>query len=240
MNPTTRVAWRLHRWLAYAVGLQLLIWVGGGLVFAWLPFKSWVKGEAALNRPALALVVPSAGLPPGLSEIEPQRITGLTAVMTAQGPAWRVALRDEPKPRLLRLDGGAWVAPNATAIESFAQRAYRGGGALTAVEQLAQVPKRLGIVAETGGRGAVWRVSFDDAIGTRMYFDAETGEFITVRNEAWVWFDFFWRLHIMDYGAGEDFNNHLLRWVSTAAGVMVAAGGVLAWVAARRSWRRRR
>lgn len=240
MSQITRAAWRLHRWLAYAIGLQLLIWVCSGLLFAWLPFKSWVKSEGVLSRPALALAVQPAGLPPALAQVEPFDVLGLTAVTTPQGPAWRVSMRGEAKPRMLPLDGREWVAPDAATIQAFAQRAYSGGAAVVSVERLDQVPKRLGIVAETGGRGALWRVGFDDRLGTRMYFDAETGEFVAVRNEAWVWYDFFWRLHIMDYTGGEDFNNNLLRWVSSAAWVMVAAGAVLALLAGRRALRRRR
>jgi uncharacterized iron-regulated membrane protein len=78
---------------------------------------------------------------------------------------------------------------------------------------------------------------FDDAFATRIYLDGRTGEFVTSRNEAWVWYDFFWRLHIMDYAGGEDFNGTLLRVASIAAWGLVMAGAVLAVLAARRRWR---
>jgi hypothetical protein len=54
MSWTAR-AWRWHRWLGWLVGLQVLAWVSGGLLFAWLPFEPWVKGGDVLQRPALAL-----------------------------------------------------------------------------------------------------------------------------------------------------------------------------------------
>ena len=122
-------------------------------------------------------------------------------------------------------------------MRRFAISLYQGRGIVTSVERLSTVPPRLGIVAETGGRGDVWRVGFDDALATRIYLNGQTGEFVTSRNEAWVWYDFFWRLHIMDYAGGEDFNGTLLRIASVTAFGLVVAGALLATLAARRRWR---
>ena len=47
-------------------------------------------------------------------------------------------------------------------------------------------------------------------LSTSLYFNADNGEFITVRSNIWRVFDFFWMLHIMDYDEREDFNNPLL------------------------------
>ena len=102
---------------------------------------------------------------------------------------------------------------------------------------MAEVPTRLLLVQETGGRGKLWRVGFDDSQQTRLYFDAASGEFVTARTEAWVWYDLAWRLHIMDYGGGEDFNNPLLRAAAPLALLLVLAGTVLTVQAA---WRARR
>jgi hypothetical protein len=134
-------------------------------------------------------------------------------------------------------DGTAWTPPDEAALRHFAAGLYRGQAAVSSVERLASVPRRLGIVAETGGRGDLWRVSFDDSLATRIYLDGHTGEFVTSRNEAWVWYDFFWRLHIMDSADGEHFNGTLLRIASVIAWGLVIAGAVLAVLAARRRWR---
>ena len=74
------------------------------------------------------------------------------------------------------------------------------------------MPKPLLIVEDTGGRGDLWRVYFDDALGTRLHFD-DTG--------------------------GDDFNNGLLRVASVVSWELVGAGAVLAVLAARRAWRGR-
>jgi hypothetical protein len=231
----TQTAWRWHRWLGWLIGLQVLLWVTSGVLFAWLPFEPWVKGGDDLKRPVLALTA----LPAGLEGIEPARVTALSAVVTPNGPAWRVGLKGEKTPRYVPLSGGAWAAPDAGAIERFALTLLQAPRPVLVVERLASVPPRLLIVEETGGRGDLWRVRFDDALGTRLYFDGTGGDFVTHRNEAWVWYDFFWRLHIMDYGGGEDFNNGLLRFASVVSWALVGAGVALSVLAARRALRRR-
>lgn len=230
----TATAWRWHRWLGWIAGLQVLVWVTSGVLFAWLPFEPWVKGGEVLQRPVLAL----AALPPELEGIDPARVTALAAVATPRGTAWRIALKGEPRPAYRLVSGGTWVAPDAEAVRAFARTLVQGAGEPLAVERLATVPARLGIVQETGGRGDLWRVRYGDALGTRLYLDGQGGDLVALRNEAWVWYDFFWRLHIMDYTGGEDFNNILLRAASVLSWALVAMGAVLSIMAARRAWRR--
>ena len=105
---------------------------------------------------------------------------------------------------------------------------------------LAEAPRRLGLVDEVGGRRDLWRVRFDDALGSRVYLDGPTGVLLAVRTEAWVWYDFLFRLHVMDYSGGEDFNSTLMRVASTVAFGLVLAGMVLAVLALQRRWRRHR
>ena len=108
------------------------------------------------------------------------------------------------------------------------------------MQRLQQVPARLGLVRELGARRDAWVARFDDALGTRLYFDGRSGELLAVRNEAWVWYDFFFRLHVMDYSEGEDFNNPLLRAAASAALLLVLTGLTLSALALRRAWRQRR
>ena len=164
-------------------------------------------------------------------------VVAVAAVGTPQGPALRVSYRADHDPVIVLADGTAWMPPDGAAVRRFAVSLYQGQANVTAVERMSSVPSRLGIVDETGGRGDVWRVSFDDTLATRIYLNGKTGEFLTSRNEAWVWYDFFWRLHIMDYTGGENFNGTLLRLASVTAFSLVLAGAVLATLAVRRRWR---
>lgn len=236
MSTVSRRLFQWHRWLAWLVGIQLVIWVTSGIVFAWLPFEPWVKAGDQLQRPVLALT----HLPPGLDDLPADKVRSLSAVTTPRGAAWRVQLAGQPKAQYRLVDGTPWAAPDAELVRSFARTLVRGQAPITGVTRLAEVPRRLLIVDETGGRGDVWRVDFDDALGTRVYLDGEGGDLVAIRNEAWVAYDFLWRLHIMDYRGGEDFNNKLLRLASAAAWLMAAAGAVLAVFALRRTFRRKR
>lgn len=105
--------------------------------------------------------------------------------------------------------------------------------------RVAEPPRRLGIVRETAGRADLWVVRFDDLLSTRIYVDARTGQFVAARNEAWVLYDFFWRLHVMDYSAGEDFNNPLLRAAVLGATALVLTGVLLLALSLRRRRRHR-
>jgi hypothetical protein len=230
---------RIHRWLGWLIGLQVLIWVAGGVVFSLVPFQSWVKGGDTVKPPAV--VLPSGWgerVAPALQRAAQRgEVVAVAAVATPQGPALRLSYRDGTAPVIVPADGSDWAAPEEASVRRFAASLYRGQAAVVAVERVSTVPSRLGIVAETGGRGDLWRVSFDDALATRIYLSGQTGEFVTSRNEAWVWYDFFWRLHIMDYAQGEDFNGTLLRIAAVTAFGLVLAGAVLAVLALRRRWR---
>jgi len=48
---------RMHRWLSWLIGVQVLIWVAGGVVFSLVPFESWVKGAATVKPPTVVLPV---------------------------------------------------------------------------------------------------------------------------------------------------------------------------------------
>ncbi len=230
---------RIHRWLGWLIGLQVLVWVTGGVVFSLVPFNPWVKGGDTVKPPTVVLPAGWAerAAPALQAAAQLGDVAAVAAVATPQGPALRVSYRAGPKPAIVPADGTAWAPPDEAALRRFATGLYQGQATVTALERVAQVPRRLGIVAETAGRGDLWRLRFDDALSTRIYLDGRTGEFVTSRNEAWVWYDFFWRLHIMDYADGEDFNGTLLRVASLAAWALVIAGALLAALAARRRWR---
>ena len=42
-------------WLNWLVALQVVAWVLGGLLFAWLPLQAWVKSADAVAKPQAAL-----------------------------------------------------------------------------------------------------------------------------------------------------------------------------------------
>ena len=228
---------RWHRWLAWLVAVQVALWVLGGLVFAWVPFQAWVKSADDVARPSLTLPADWTQRLAASPALPAAPLQSVSSAMTALGPAWK--LRHAGGETWLLADGQAMPPPDEAAVRRYAATLYRGQGALQSVERLGEAPLRLLMVREVGERRGLWVVRFDDRLKTRLYFDGRSGEFITARNEAWVVYDFFWRLHVMDYHGGEDFNNTLLRVAALAAVALVGTGGVLLVLSGRRAWRRR-
>ena len=70
-----------------------------------------------------------------------------------------------------------------------------------------------------------------------LYIDPVNGEVLSRRSRKWRIFDFFWMLHIMDYGEREDFHHPLLTAAALLA-VLSALSGILLW--GYRIFRRRR
>jgi hypothetical protein len=218
------------------VALQVLAWVLGGALFAWLPFQAWVKSADTVTKPSLSLPADWAQAL-ARSPLASQPVTALSAVATASGPAFK--LRTAQGEQWLLATGTPLTAPSAEAVGRFAQSIYKGAGTLQAVEKLAQVPTQWLMVRELGARRDVWMARFDDGLNTRLYFSGAQGEFITARSDAWVLYDFFWRLHVMDYSEGEDFNHPLIKAASLLALGLVLTGLVMLALAVRRAWRRR-
>ena len=227
---------RWHRWLGYLVALQVLAWVLGGALFAWLPFQAWVKSADTVSKPSLSLPADWAQAL-ARSPLAGQPVTALSAVATASGPAFK--LRTAQGEQWWLATGAPLTAPSAEAVGRFAHSIYKGAGTLQAVEKLAQVPTQWLMVRELGARRDVWVARFDDGLNTRLYFSGAQGEFITARSDAWVLYDFFWRLHVMDYSEGEDFNHPLIKGASLLALGLVLTGLVMLALAVRRAWRRR-
>ena len=240
MAGLMRTARTVHRVLSYVVFAQLVVWILGGLTFAVLPFDSLVKGGAVIAPPE------APPFPPDwMTRVAPHtaalgELDGLSVHDSSQGLL--MELRSGEAQRWVRLDNGEIaLRPAADAIAAYAAGLYRGGGKVEAVRHLEAPEYRdLGLVDELYGRTDVWQVSFDDSQGTRLYFDGPTGRYLTVRNDFWVFYDAMWRLHIMDYGEGENFNNALLRLFTPLALLFALSGLVLTYSAARRALTRRR
>lgn len=188
-----------------------MAWILGGATFALVPFDSLVKGGAVVALPE------SSPLPGDWVDSLAIALTDVDSpheVITVASSQGALA-------GLTRPEGTTWVSlengqlasrPDSGQISTYAKKLYAGEGVLTSARFVAQTEARyFGLVDELYGRTGVWQASFSDFQNTRLYFDGDTGRYLTVRNDFWVFYDAMWRLHIMDYRGGEDFNNLLLR-----------------------------
>ncbi|MBB3873115.1 PepSY domain-containing protein [Brevundimonas mediterranea] len=83
---------------------------------------------------------------------------------------------------------------------------------------------------ETGRTGPLWRVDFADREKTSFYLSPATAEVVTRRSGVWRLFDFFWRLHVMDWNDGEDFNHPLIIITTALTLSIVVSGFILLWI----------
>jgi uncharacterized membrane protein YkoI len=207
MNWTQQVrTW--HKWISVVVGIQLLAWTTGGLVFTLEPIE-------VIHGDMMRAPVTSPTSPPT------DEFISLSAARATAGPVelasaelawmrerWVWALHPINDGALLLVDARnnqRLESLSAEEAEAIARRHHAGPEEIIAVEHLdtAEGEYRKKIVP-------AWRVSFADSENSNFYIDANTGAITSVRTDTWRRFDFFWMLHIMDYDDRENFNHPLL------------------------------
>ena len=219
-----RLSTQLHKWIALVVGLQVLFWVGGGLVMTAIPIET-VRSE---HRVAEAPPAPLAlAVLPSLDEIA--RRSGVSPVQadlhgTPRGPAWTLKPVSGEPVIVSAVTGRPFGPLTPGEASAFAKAAYRGEADVTRVSLLPTAPQ------ETGKTGPLWRVDFADREKTSFYLSPATGEVVTRRSGVWRLFDFFWRLHVMDWNDGEDFNHPLIIITTALTLSIVVTGFILLWV----------
>lgn len=218
-----RWAVRLHKWIALVVGIQVLLWVTGGLVMTAIPIER-VRGEH--HAPTIAAAaLPTADLLPLTEAAARAGFAPVKAELrqTPRGPVWVLDRVAGDAALLDARTGASLPAIDEGKARRFARLAYQGDGAPVRAAYLAKAPP------ETGKTGPLWRVDFRDSERTSLYLSPLTGETVSRRSGLWRFYDFFWRLHIMDWRDGENFNHPLIIAAALFTLTMVLTGFVLLW-----------
>lgn len=219
-----RWATQIHKWLGLVVGLQVLGWVLGGLVMTAIPIAT-VRSEhhIAAFRPA---VLPPSGVLDHQAAAAAAHVQAVEATLktTLRGTVW--LLKDAAgKTHVVDAASGAHLPPLPMAeARLLASVQYEGRGQPVATRFYARAPQ------ETGRDDPLWRVDFDDAERTSFYLSPDTGEVVTRRSNVWRIYDAFWRIHILDFKTGENFNHPLIIAAAALALPMTLAGLVLLWI----------
>jgi len=208
----------VHKWVGVFVGIQVVLWVAGGLVMSAFPIEL-VRGEtqAAHDEPTpigahefgvdLRSTLATLG---AVSAIETVRVAGRLFLQ---------AHRIGQQPVLIDArDGRLTDAIDEATARMVADGDFTGVGRVVAAE--------LATDTSTEYRGAlpVWRIRFDDPRDTTIYVSPASGQVVARRNDIWRLYDFFWMLHIMDYRDRVDFNHALLIGASALALLLAATG----------------
>jgi len=181
---------------------------------------------------SLEAAVNNAGLD-GVSKAELGHVLGR--------PVWRISVKGEgDHGHTITIDGrtGRSISPISEDLAAeIAKADYIGPGDYIGIEFVADPP------TEYPHPGSAWVARFDDRDKTTLYINPDSAKVKSRRSSTWRVFDFFWKLHVMDYDDGEDFNHPLL--ISAALlGLFVAVSGlIMLFVKMRRSfllWRQSR
>jgi uncharacterized iron-regulated membrane protein len=218
---------RLHKWAALVAGIQLFLWVAGGLVMS-LSDIDEVHGDLtkATIEPkplrwdrlvALDTIVRQVRAP----------ITELSVSASFFGPQVRLTDTCGVVYQFDAQTGEPLDAIDAAQALEIAEAGYSGDGVGRAPVRVSQSS------TEYRERLPAWRVDFDDKAETTLYVAADNGDVVTRRNRIWRIYDFAWMLHIMDYRERTDFNHPLLVWASALALLVALSGlyliGVTSW-----------
>lgn len=219
-----RLSTQIHKWLALVVGLQVLGWVLGGVVMTAIPIER-VRSEHHLAKfqpdalPAEGLVdFRQAAAAVGVTPVE------ATLKSSLRGPLW--VLKDaEGGSHVVDAATGRHVAPlPAKEARFLAGAQYEGKGQPGVPQWFATAPQ------EAGKPGPLWAVDFHDAENTRFYLSPETGEVVSRRSDVWRLYDAFWRIHILDFRDGENFNHPLIIAAAVLTLPVVITGLILLWI----------
>lgn len=214
-----RIVRQLHRWLGLLAGVQVLLWVGGGLVMSALQLDAVRGAHLAAPQPGVPLdaAAPFARLGDVIAAVPPGA-TSVTLTTLLDQAVFRVEAGEKRVLVDARTGQVLSPLPEATA-RAVALRDYAGPGTLQAMEWVDQP------ALEYRDRELpLWRARFDDARDTTLYISPQTGLVVARRNDLWRVFDFVWMLHIMDYEGREDFNHPLLVIAAATAFLFVCTG----------------
>ncbi|MBT0585552.1 PepSY domain-containing protein [Alteromonas oceanisediminis] len=241
-----RIFRQVHRWLGLIVGLQVLMWVAGGVYMSAMPLDL-VHGKHLIHQ-----AVTQTDHAPEWSQstnVHRSQLPLMLDITRFDSVAWthsavRTLVKTTDKA------GGANsihyfvveqgnlkpASPLSEQNIAFAARARFSGTA--DIDSIAYLPVP---PAEASGlTEPVYQVVFDDWSHATFYLHPMTGEVLKVRSDIWRLFDIFWMLHIMDYDERSDFNNPLLIIFAIVTLFFTASGLALVLHWLRHRWFRQR
>jgi len=225
------VAARVHRWVGLLVGVQVLLWIAGGVVMSVLPIEE-VRSEHKLAEHPQEAFDPSELI----SLEDAMRRAGFASVTSgrldriAGEPVWVLGASDAAAASVDAATGRVLSPFDADAAARIARHDLAIDASIATVERL-EAP-----VGEYGGPLPAWRVQFDDGDATTLYVDAGSGRVRARRSTTWRFYDLFWRLHVMDYDDGADFNHPLLIAAALSALLFALSGIVLLYLRMQQLW----
>ncbi|MCO7226386.1 hypothetical protein [Pleionea sp. CnH1-48] len=223
-----RYSRKIHKWAGIVIGLQVLLWISGGVVMSVIPIEI-VRGNH-LHQPLKSgegQFDHEYSIDQLLKEHEIQP-TQIKWRWIAETPIYEI--KDKQQTRYFNGGTGqAIVQTDEARVRELAAMYYTGDESIVEVSTLTEKVREAGSI-----RLPAWSVRFDDTWNTTFYLSSVTGELMRVRSDIWRFYDFFWMLHIMDYDERKDFNNPLLISFAISGFIFSVTGVILLFQVFRR------
>jgi uncharacterized iron-regulated membrane protein len=240
------IFWRkFHRWLGLIMAIPITAWMASGLFFSIYPVEK-IRGEHLTREPdkidaamfaSLGSTAKAVGaLDRHFSSAWSLESIGLTG--DGQQAFWRIrgTVGGIAFTRLVDARGAVLPPLTESRAAQVAADWLLEAGTVSAVEWVSSVAPGS---EYRGGPLPAWRVRFHEPETLHLYLDPWSGEIQARRTARWRIFDFFWMLHVMDFGERDNFNHPLLQF-SASLGLLVALGGVVLWMQTSKLFRRRK
>jgi Na+-transporting NADH:ubiquinone oxidoreductase subunit F len=202
---------KFHKWLALAIGLQVLIWVTSGLIISILDHQIVAGNTTKIALPASESLGDVGTLFPidRLQGIPSDQFEAVTLRRLGDLLVYQIDV--ETSKHIYNAATGEPVTITRTWAERNALASYQGKVKIVSSNRLAEGSP------EAPGSKPVWRVDFDDSLATRVYVSDIDGRVLAHRNRYWKVVDFLLMLHFMDYVQEGSFNNIQIIVVGFAA-----------------------
>ncbi|WP_286829929.1 MULTISPECIES: PepSY domain-containing protein [Kordiimonas] len=215
MNKKNFHKWlsRTHKWLGVLIGLQVLIWSVSGLVIAITP-RSVVEGAPVLHRTHPVSAVSPAVLSEVVSQYRPiflqLRQLGKRTILSA-------VFSDGHRERYDASTGAQLGPVSEPYVRTVAADYLADDATITAVRFRNDRPFGY------PGPLPVWEVWSSSESTPTLYANAETGEILFYATARTQIYEFFKRLHMMDY-TDRQMNNRLVVICSAVASLFCVTG----------------
>jgi uncharacterized iron-regulated membrane protein len=214
---------QLHKWIGLVVGIQILFWVLGGLVMTAIPIER-VHGDHHVGGAPKPVIAPETVMPfAEVAKLADFPVGKAELRGTPHGPVWIVDSTSGQQKWFDARSGGEVAEITEAQARAAAVQGYRGKGVPTSVKLFDEAP------VEAGVGGPLWQVWFNDGEGTTLYVDGFNGDVVSRRSDIWRFYDFFFRLHIMNFGPAETYNHPLIIAASAVTLAVVLTGFILLW-----------
>ena len=217
-----KYATTFHKWLGLIIGIQVVLWITGGLVMSWFDIER-VRSEHNIAEQETIVFTqqfPLMGIDMLLTQVgAPVAEVKLTSLVDF--PVYQVTLETGEVDLYHAIVGQKLTPLPGEAAVVIADANFAPEAAPSEAIWVEQA------TSEYRGDLPVWRVDMNDEEETSIYVSPSTGEVKARRSDVWRVYDFFWMLHIMDYENRTDFNHPLIVLAAMLATILSLTGIVL-------------